>query len=254
MVRRHWCGKKWVTVFSLSEPLERKSWVFNPREINVDWYNLFLRNWVCTSPEAFSNCLPYPQDQVGDILQALAAPILALLAICISVSPLNDECCEGGSVSCSLLHTWRPAQGAFQCSLWGPKHRVRTFKHQDRPCPTDGTGRYFSPSKAKEIAARILWSQDHLDMILTSRNQPTWLLGRLTSLGSSQPPQLAGLAFENGLCAHAPLRLACVVAWSCYIKVGTGAWVQQEHTSWRAGQPHIYLYLTPNNSQLMAEL
>lgn len=84
-------------------------------------------------------------------------------------------------------------------------------------------------------------------MIFTSRNQPTQLLGKLTSLGSSQPPQLAGLAFENGLCAHAPLRLVCVVARRCYIKVGTGAWVQQEHTSWRAGQPQNYLYPTPNN-------
>lgn len=92
-------------------------------------------------------------------------------------------------------------------------------------------------------------------MILTSRKQPTWLLGKLTSLGSSQPPQLAGLAFENGLCAHAPLRLARLVARPCYIKVGTGAWVQQEHTSWRAGQPHNYLYPTPNKlSQLTAEL
>lgn len=92
-------------------------------------------------------------------------------------------------------------------------------------------------------------------MIFTSRNQPTQLLGKLTSLGSSQPPQLAGLAFENGLCAHAPLRLVCVVARRCYIKVGTGAWVQQEHTSWRAGQPQNYLYPTPQQlPQLMAEL
>ena len=73
----------------------------------------------------------------------------------------------------------------------------------------------------------------------SSRNQPPWLPGRLTSLGSLQPPQLALLTFEKGFHAHCPFKTGlCAVARSCYLREERGVRAGQAHTSGRAGQPH----------------
>ena len=73
----------------------------------------------------------------------------------------------------------------------------------------------------------------------SSRNQPHWLPGRLTSLGSLQPAQLAHLKFENGLHTQCPFGTGlCEVTRSCYLREETGVRAGQAHTSGRAGQPH----------------
>lgn len=107
-----------MTVLALSELLERKSRVSILKEISEDFYSHEIGLW--SSLEAFPDCLQCPQSCVGTLLTVPAAPVLAPLAIDISVSPPDDEHCEGRAGSCSSLNHWHPAHGSFQCHLWTP--------------------------------------------------------------------------------------------------------------------------------------
>lgn len=94
-----------------------------------------------------------PPGLCGYLLTVPVAPMLAPLAIYMSVSPPDDERCEGRAGSCSSLNHWYPGQGPSNATS-GPQ--TRKFKHQTGLCLPDGTERYPSLSEAKEAIVGLL--------------------------------------------------------------------------------------------------